>query len=201
MTYIPRVGLTWNEIKSKLETETDYKIKPYDTDLDGIIDLTRLAKVDEKVLSAAAYQVDFLNLDLNSVKQYILTFSVEMAGSYSGNAYVGLCFNNDFTATNYYTQYLTAAGTTTNPNLNNDSTIFIGAVGETILGIVIVGSNPSGYPIYYGLVHEIGGSSPKIRVLAGNYTQAGNVTSIHIYQWGETACLGAGSWFRLYKLI
>jgi len=28
-------GLTWDDIKSKLETETDYKIKPYDSDVDG----------------------------------------------------------------------------------------------------------------------------------------------------------------------
>ena len=33
-------GLSWSEIKSKLETETDYKIKPYDSNLDGKIDDT-----------------------------------------------------------------------------------------------------------------------------------------------------------------
>jgi len=30
--------LPWSYIKSKLEAETDYKIKPYDNDLDGILD-------------------------------------------------------------------------------------------------------------------------------------------------------------------
>jgi len=36
---IPPVGgLTWEDVKSKLETETDYKIKPYDDDLDGALD-------------------------------------------------------------------------------------------------------------------------------------------------------------------
>jgi len=33
MTYIP-----WEKIKQKLETETDYKTKPYDDDLDGVLD-------------------------------------------------------------------------------------------------------------------------------------------------------------------
>jgi len=31
-------GLSWELIKQKLETETDYRIKPYDDDLDGVLD-------------------------------------------------------------------------------------------------------------------------------------------------------------------
>lgn len=42
---IPVGGLTWEDVKSKLETETDYKIKPYDDDLNLVIDLAAIPDV------------------------------------------------------------------------------------------------------------------------------------------------------------
>mgnify|MGYP007013809581 CR=1 FL=1 len=37
-------GLTWEQVKQKLETETDYRIKPYDKDLDQVIDLAAMPR-------------------------------------------------------------------------------------------------------------------------------------------------------------
>lgn len=40
-------GMTWKQVKKRLEEETDYKIKPYDDDLDFVLNLTAMPITSE----------------------------------------------------------------------------------------------------------------------------------------------------------
>ena len=59
---IPSTGLSWDDIKSKLETETDYKIKPYDDDLNLVIDLAALPTIPRSKLEYPTEDVSFAYL-------------------------------------------------------------------------------------------------------------------------------------------
>ncbi|MHC1622964.1 MAG: DUF2341 domain-containing protein [Candidatus Methanospirareceae archaeon] len=56
MTYIPRAGLTWEEIKSKLETEGSLN-KQYDLDADGLVENIRFKSVAKLPATPRDYEV------------------------------------------------------------------------------------------------------------------------------------------------
>jgi len=61
MTYIPRVGLTWEEIEAKLETEGSLN-KSYDSDVDGVLNLGAIPTIPRTKLEYPTEDVSFAYL-------------------------------------------------------------------------------------------------------------------------------------------
>jgi len=79
VTYIPRAGLTWDEIKSKLETE-GAKNKAYDIDNDGLVENIAFKSVAELPTTPKDYEIVFYNsapmfYDPNEKRWGIIQFS------------------------------------------------------------------------------------------------------------------------------
>jgi hypothetical protein len=142
--------------------------------------------------------VDFINLDSNTDKFYILLATVKNPTATTNT--LAIYVNGDYTYTNYYSQYLQALGNTVSSGQFNSPNLGGFASGECLNVMAYINKDPSGYFKYYSFTHRYLGTSTTIQNWAGN-RNAGtitNITSLRIS--GPTNTIGAGSTLMLFRV-
>ena len=135
--------------------------------------------------------VDFTSLDINTDRFYILFVN---AKNPTGSSYSLLLFrNDDYTATNYYTQFIGASGTTVSAGRENRPGFIYLPAGIALISQMFIGRDPDGYMQATGLSMRNRGANVHLenKYISSTNTTA-NITSIRIAAQ-QSGGIGAGS--------
>jgi len=108
-------------------------------------------KVAEVSPTTDVTEIDITGLDLDAAKFYMICYTLR--NPTSSTTYYRICYNGDFTATNYYRQHMYASGTGLGAGRGNDNliaTIYAG-VEYTSMSILSrpAGQRPTWSPTFY----------------------------------------------------
>jgi len=141
--------------------------------------------------------VDFTGLDINRDWEYYLDVTVK--NPTGSNSHCHLFVEGDYTATNYYNQYLTSNGTTITADRENRPSIgWLPAGWKGLLNVRIT-RDPDGYFRYNAVISRGTGSGQRAQFRAGSKTAPiSNITSLRVSAQVSGA-IGAGSRFILAR--
>jgi len=155
-------------------------------------------KIAEYVAPSDVTNIDFTGLDINEDGFYVLFFHVKNPAG--ANAALYLFVEGDYTATNYYCQYLRGDGTTVSGNRVNNPTIGYVFSGETVNGIVYIYRDVDGYFRYLTLFSYKPAASIRVEIRAGAKTApVSNITQLRVHATVAGA-IGEGSRFILCRV-
>jgi hypothetical protein len=140
--------------------------------------------------------VSFTGLDLDSARIYLLYMAVTNPQATGGWGYI--YFNNDFLATNYYSQILKGNDALVVANRQNRPRVIAFDAGYEAFGWCNIMRTPDGRTRYFILTNTDDPSVLQIMHLTGAWTGTVNVTSIDITAPVANG-IGAGSKFILFK--
>jgi len=132
--------------------------------------------VDTEVTGAAVTTITVTGLDLDSAKAYLILFKTKNPTATDGH--IQLFINNDTTATNYYTQDLTAYGASLAVVRSNAPYLYTSHAGQSIIGYSVMMRPPDGQPRVTSFTGKRGGASLELTLRIIHYTIAGNVTRL-----------------------
>ncbi len=156
-----------------------------------------LQKISEVNVSSNTTYVDFTGLDGNSDWFYKL-FAVVKNPTGSSTRY-NLFVNGDTTLTNYYSQSLTANGSSTSAGRVNESTVSYARGNTETLFATDITKDPSGYFRFTSYGSREISNLPVVTIWAGMKTATiTNITSLRV-QANVSNAIGAGSKFILYR--
>lgn len=159
--------------------------------------LPMLTLLDSVTVSGAA--VTSVQLDpgpvLTQGEQWIITGSINQA---AGTNYY-LEYNGDTTATNYYSQVLQSASTTTSSNRTNDPLFAVVSSGDDANFEIRITRDVAGYTRALAWVIREDAANVTLRYHGHIWNKTTDPSSIEIVAVTASG-IGIGSWFRLYKL-
>lgn len=153
--------------------------------------------VTEVIVSSNSDYIDLTSLDVNTDKFYLLFLSIlnnaTSLAEYS--AYV----QADYTATNYYRQYLRADNATISAGRTNNAGCFAAAVSKSVLGIAIITRDIAGIFRLYNLTTRNDAASMLIdNFVVAKVATVTNITSLRIQSTVANG-IGVGSLLILCK--
>ena len=155
--------------------------------------------VQEQILSAAATNVDFTGLDINTDKAYMLVYKLK--NLYSAGQNFSIFVEGDYTLTNYYSQCLYATGATVAANNANQPRLCVAdVVNDNMIGQALIQRDVDGYFRYVSNYGKKTDSSLQFEYQTGRKTATvTNITSIRIHA-DQANTIAANSRFALYKV-
>ena len=148
--------------------------------------------------SADVDYVDFTSLDINTHGCYIIL--AHLTNPTASNSAYYVYVENDYTATNYYSQYTAGNGTTVGAGRLNSSEIGHLLAGSSGTIVLFIMRDPQGYPRFHSFSNQYGATAVQNVYYAGTKTATvTNITSIRIHA-GVAGAIGAGSRLMLFRL-
>lgn len=155
-------------------------------------------KIFETYLNEAAI-VTISNLNLSNWHYYLLLYRFRNTNA-ANPATFYLWFSGDTTPTNYYSQYLTAAGTTVSAGTDNAPIVGTCPASQSCSGFLFIEWIGAGYAGWISYSHSGSRNGPVIEIRAGSHAVSGNVTSVTFTKGNATGPLDAGSKLLMYKV-
>jgi len=141
--------------------------------------------------------IDITGLDINSDWFYILLATIKNPTASDSDYF--LYVEGDYTATNYYHQWIQVYGTSIAANRPNNPSIGYASSGERNLISVIITKDPDGYFRYFSNISRYTSSIIELISRAGSKTApVTNITSLRVIA-EISGAIGAGSKFILAK--
>jgi hypothetical protein len=154
-------------------------------------------KLAETIVPSNCDYVHFNSLDINTDKFYLLLFMIK--NPQVSHSFVYIYREGDYTNTNYYSQYLFAAGTSiTAARLNNAHIVYVYSTGE-IAGLAMITRTLNGNFLAAATTPRHPGSASEFEqtTLSSANTTA-NITSLRVAV-SAAGAIGAGSILMLCK--
>jgi hypothetical protein len=153
----------------------------------------------EYYATAGVDYVDFINLNLNTHKVYVLTGRIYNPTGSASNYYIYA--EGDYTVANYYSQYLGANGSNVLVSRDNLPRLISPVYGNNRCSFAaFLWLDPSGYFRWFSLNSRATGSNIEIDVRSGCKTgPVQNVTYIRIAA-DVSGAIGGGSSLHLFRL-
>lgn len=141
--------------------------------------------------------VEFTGLDLNTDKVYILFVNIHNV--YAGNPTIYLFREADYTATNYYTQYIYADGAALSAGRVNVPSLLYIPQGEALAGVAFIYRDTDGYmqAQAFGMRGRAATVRQENKYISSSNTTP-NITSLRA-QGDVAAAIGAGSYLLLCR--
>ena len=154
-------------------------------------------KVVDKVVSGSAVtSIDTQGLDLDNAKTYMILFRTTNTTGSENN--IQIFFNNDTTATNYYSQSLRASGATIEASRSNAP--YIGNVNAGTEGtFFFILAREVGKLKLIGLGSEYEQSTVNVEHRTIDWITEANVTRITLTA-SEASSIGIGSRLTIFKV-
>jgi len=202
--YIPSLGK--NKFVELEDTPASYsgqagKVPAVKSTEDGL-EFTTLPErkwnvVAEVTVDADCDYIDFTGLDINTDKEYILFANIK--NPTADNSVYYIFVEGDYTTTNYYTQYIYAAGTSVSANRPNNPQILYVTAGNGGMARVFITKDPDGYFRWESLANRDAPDTVRLVYYVGAKTATvSNITSIRIAA-SVAGAIGANSYFLLCK--